>query len=684
MTMTRKMKNRPSRWIRDEKGQVLILVMIFMLLGMLIITPLLQYMGTGINTGRIFQDKTDELYCADAGIEDGTWQIKYDQLIDTFPTYNAYEYNYNNTTTPWHYTLPGQVNSKSATVYISNVWMPKDIPQPTKEQAANVIAAGKLILTDSVYGTSTGKINITYNGSDDTWTVTTLGVWLPPGFTYVPGSSNLEGIYSSEDMYTYDSGQAVVWTFNPAYAFSIFPDVDASNIPMICSITYDFVAQQSGTTPGAISWIDTNLDITGGVGSPYYVTWDADVKVYHITSISGDTTAESYLAKHDLRQLGAAINGDYKAIGSSLMSMGSGHTQSNDPKGIQYEAVNYPNYASASEADIPSDASIKAAYLYWSGWLSDSDEQLGTLYNGKYYGTRVSFLINGNQVGPVTSSKNQTRLANGTSNGDYTYSCYADVTALVIAELKQEHPGASNYPGNATYSVGPAQNYILGDTGNEKSYAGWSLILIYTSASTQGHQIYLFDNFMYATWTGQSGYGANSQHGSDIDPTGNTQGPGGVISGFLVPQQIPGETNAATLTAFVGEGDWCYAGDFLAFNAPSQYWSDPWSIPDGNPSKLWDGITQGTNYLAGTPYLPNTNTKPDNVWNGFSQQTNLFSGVDIKTFNISWASGLLHAGDTAARIDMPTWSDSWDLVYLILSFRSATTTGGDISFLIQQ
>jgi hypothetical protein len=218
---------------------------------------------------------------------------------------------------------------------------------------------------------------------------------------------------------------------------------------------------------------------------------------------------------------------------------------------------------------------------------------------------------------------------------------------------------------------------VLGDTGSEWSYAGWSLVLVYSSPTTLGHQLYLYDTFRYA-----GGNGGNSGNGSDIDPTGATPGPGGVISGFIVPPQITGETNAATFTAFVGEGDWCYAGDFVAFNAPSQYWSNPWSIPDGSPSKLWDGITADASQLILPPYLPNTAAQPDNVWNSYSQ-TGLSDGVDIKTFNVTWASGLLHAADTSARIDLPTQVDAWNLVYMIFSFRSSVSSGGSISYLIR-
>jgi hypothetical protein len=58
-------------------------------------------------------------------------------------------------------------------------------------------------------------------------------------------------------------------------------------------------------------------------------------------------------------------------------------------------------------------------------------------------------------------------------------------------------------------------------------------------------------------------------------------------------------------------------------------------------------------------------------------------GVDVDTFYITWASNLLQAGATSAEIDLPTLDDSWNLVYIILSFRSETTTGGTITYLIR-
>ena len=153
----------------------------------------------------------------------------------------------------------------------------------------------------------------------------------------------------------------------------------------------------------------------------------------------------------------------------------------------------------------------------------------------------------------------------------YSYSSFKDVTALVRAFSPAGPNG--NRPGNATYTVGG-----VGATSNandEWQYAGWSLVIIYTSPATLGHQLYLYDTFLYGN------------HYTDLDVDQDGQ-PGGTISGFLVPDQIPGETNAAKISAFVGEGDDAYAGDFIALNAPASYASHPQDIPD-QPYKLWDG-----------------------------------------------------------------------------------------------
>ena len=70
------MKRTLNKLIRDEKGQALIIAVILLLVGALIITPLLGFMGTGLIVGQVFEEKMEGLYAADAGIENACWKLK--------------------------------------------------------------------------------------------------------------------------------------------------------------------------------------------------------------------------------------------------------------------------------------------------------------------------------------------------------------------------------------------------------------------------------------------------------------------------------------------------------------------------------------------------------------------------------------------------------------------------------
>jgi hypothetical protein len=225
----------------------------------------------------------------------------------------------------------------------------------------------------------------------------------------------------------------------------------------------------------------------------------------------------------------------------------------------------------------------------------------------------------------------------------YSYACKKDVTELIRA-FTAEGPNG-NYPGNSTYTVGGVD--ATWDANDEWAYAGWSLVIIFRSSSTYGQRIYLYDDFLYA----------NHQTNLDFDSDGE---PGGTIGGFVAPQLIAGEVNAAKITCFVGEGDDYYNGDFIALNAP-----------DNDP----------TTYIPASYKLSDGVGSRNDVWNGQSLGMGA-EGVDIDTFYVTWSSGLLSSGDTSAQLDIYTDVDIWNLVYVILSFRSETTTGGITSYSI--
>jgi Tfp pilus assembly protein PilX len=119
--------------VRSERGFSFILVLILMLVGTLIISAVLRYMGTGLIAAEVHQQKMGEFYAADSGLNDGLWRIKNDRLS---PTYDSYDY----AGTAWTYVMndganPVLVNGENVSVSISNEWMVKGLDAPGNAQA---------------------------------------------------------------------------------------------------------------------------------------------------------------------------------------------------------------------------------------------------------------------------------------------------------------------------------------------------------------------------------------------------------------------------------------------------------------------------------------------------------------------------------------------------------------------
>jgi len=779
------MKKIVKKLIRTEKGQALPMVLILMVVSGLILAPLLSYTSSGLKVGQAYERMADEFYAADAGIEDGLWQIKYDHLNDVLDNYQRYEYG-------TEYTYPDKlmVNDTEVTVKIKNIWIPKGVSAPTYQDAEQLIGAGKLIIAGSVPAELTQEVKIYYyeDEGDPPLFVTKIGIWLPPGFSYnTEGECTLETWLDADPEVGYTrsiidhcGGEAVVWTLAAPIPFTALPGVSEMDTPMRCTFTFFFNAAQPERSPEAVSWITT----TGVTGIEF--TWDADVRVFHINSeASGEdgTTIDAYAIKSDLRQLVSGRNGDYRATGNTLML-----DNYYDWGGPKLDTL--LEYSSATVDDIPANAHVDSAFLYWSAWVVESvneetvfiddcediwvywipgddwdeygwwdiyygahhssggDPELvmtDPLELGAYQGkevtlsfdywesgrlegsdclkyafsndggvtwsdwyppvfcddtsrraatvlidddylndsfkmkfqitgfedrneycyidnieitakieetiadTSVRFWIDGEQVyladdeygNPTVPTEGEqdifaTRWQVLENNpNEYSYACKADVTPLLQwDEVTDGH-------GNATYTVGDVE----ADTGNEWSYAAWSLVIIYSSPETKRHQLYLYDDFIY------------------VDNDEHLEYP---ISGFLVPDPIRDpdtgeitEETAATITCFVGEGDDYYPNDYIALNPPN--------LPAPDSYKLWDGTEPGS---------------LNNVWNSKSIGLE-HPGIDIDTFYVSWESGLLEPGDTSAVVALKTATDSWNLVYIIIAFRSATVTGGTVTYLIE-
>jgi hypothetical protein len=181
--------------------------------------------------------------------------------------------------------------------------------------------------------------------------------------------------------------------------------------------------------------------------------------------------------------------------------------------------------------------------------------------------------------------------------------------------------------------------YRLGDNVvNEWANGAWSILVLYTSPVTLAHQMYLYDTFRY--WN------------SNDDNTFT-------IEGFLAPAGIASEDDAVKITCFVGEGDnRYYTGEHVYVN--------------------------GTLLNTGAA---NTPLDADNVWNGIGNSGGVTGyppdGIDLDTFAISGLSGIIDPADSLATVRMTTGTDIWNLVYMILSFRSDKVGSGLVTYIVK-
>jgi hypothetical protein len=112
------MKASAKRLARDEQGRVMMLVLVLLVVGGLMLAPLLGLMSTGLTAGQVYENSTDGLYAADAGVEDALWKI--DNQVEQVKYLYCPGGNHS-----WSYPEPGdpqfEINGKSVEVTITYV-----------------------------------------------------------------------------------------------------------------------------------------------------------------------------------------------------------------------------------------------------------------------------------------------------------------------------------------------------------------------------------------------------------------------------------------------------------------------------------------------------------------------------------------------------------------------------------
>jgi hypothetical protein len=70
-----------SRLTKNESGQAIVLVLVLLLVSGLITAPLVAFTGNGALNRKVYEDRTAELYTADAGVEDALWRIQHGDVV---------------------------------------------------------------------------------------------------------------------------------------------------------------------------------------------------------------------------------------------------------------------------------------------------------------------------------------------------------------------------------------------------------------------------------------------------------------------------------------------------------------------------------------------------------------------------------------------------------------------------
>lgn len=176
---------------KRESGQAFILVLILLVVGGLIIAPLLAFVSTGLKAVQLCEQKTDELYAADAGVEDALWKIINNDASLHGLVENEFSY----------YTLTQQVNSLPVNVTVTKLSLIEGLLSEEEYKLGQPHEGwGEFELPPPDQGTRnyyegwveySCNVTFTYNGTGNRQLVT-MGVFFAP----FPGDRNLiEGPY---------------------------------------------------------------------------------------------------------------------------------------------------------------------------------------------------------------------------------------------------------------------------------------------------------------------------------------------------------------------------------------------------------------------------------------------------------------------------------------------------------
>lgn len=207
------MKRVLNKFRGGEKGQALMLVLILMLLGGLIIAPVLAYVGTGLKVGKeVHEERMAELYAADAGVEDASWQIIAGAPEVPEQGDPSWDYDIDMNDKDVDITIDyieGGESIYELTYKITSTGTSDDGSSTTIESYVELVAAFRYLFDNAITSpgdvilkpgtTITGKVQYNGNLDDSDGKATITGEIIDDPIRIWPEAESLIAFYSNED-----------------------------------------------------------------------------------------------------------------------------------------------------------------------------------------------------------------------------------------------------------------------------------------------------------------------------------------------------------------------------------------------------------------------------------------------------------------------------------------------------
>jgi len=389
------------------------------------------------------------------------------------------------------------------------------------------------------------------SGINDPAYLDRIGVWMPSGceFTGVVGNQTTVALRQylpqQPDILpaTYADGTILEWDLC-ANCVNLRGNSTNIAVPIVWDLTFSYSMPPTQVMQGMFIWIKAH-----GPGNQTYLSWDKGYEIYkavskaHSQILGTNTQVAAYAGQGAINKLGAASYGDYVATGAALLFDYSGDTN------VKEKAVNPSDNSTWVTKNgffydgrdqittIPSDAHITAAWLYWSGFMNNSDwSSFGSVPD-----TTVSFMYPlryGPESFAVSSPGNLTHTVSSYAQSSEPYKESMDLLAhqpvLTLSNMRYLGEGlgtATNNNGNDSFTTlhkpilsSPAPNVKVGNqtlsqSGNYTiNYTTGNVTIINDALSETVSIDYSVSGTM--TLSNGTDYTINQTSGNDIRYTG--------------------------------------------------------------------------------------------------------------------------------------------------------------------